>query len=156
MTYLVIDTDGTLHVRDQTPTLDAINAEVGDGGKDQVRLRLADARGFVNDVGFRRGLPRNVAGSLLLMCCGASRQPYAGPVVITGWDVYGRDTEIVPLRAELLDGLQALHGDIRAVIDDNDPCEQCTPEWVAQVREAAAFVVAAPTPTITIHGGMPG
>jgi len=155
VTYLVIDTDGALHIRDQTPTLDAINAEVGDGGKDQVRLRLAGARGFVNDVGFRAGLPRNVVGSLLLMCCGASQQPYAGPVVITGWDDYGRDTEIVPLPADVLGPLRALHADLRAILAGDTPCGQCSPEWIAQVRKAAAFVVDALTPTITIHRGLP-
>ena len=156
MTYLVIDTDGALHVRDRQPTHDAINTEVGEGGKAQVRLRLTEARGFVNDVGHLAGLPRNVVGSLLLWCCSANQQPYAGPVVITGWDDYGHDTEIVPLRADVREALQALHADIQAILAGRPPSPECSPGWAAEVHRAAAFVVDAPTPTITVHEGFPG
>ncbi|MEU7174691.1 MULTISPECIES: DUF3846 domain-containing protein [Micromonospora] len=155
MTYLVIDPDGALHVRDRPPTLDAINAEVGDGGTDRVPLGV-NARGFVNDVGHLAGLPRNVVGSLLLMCCGAAHQPYAGPVVVVGWDRHAWDgVEIRSLPPEVLEALRGLHTDIRTVVDGGVPRNRCDPLWVAQVREAAAFVAVADTPTITIRRGLP-
>lgn len=151
MSYIVVDVDGQMHVRDTQPTLDAIRREVGEPGFDQIRLRVP-GRGFVNDVGHVQGLPRNVVGSVLLLVCGAAELPYAGPVVVTGWDRHAWESEVLPLRPDVLDALRDLHTDIRHALDGDQAagteCRWCTPEWQAEVRRAAIWMTAAPTPTL--------
>lgn len=146
MTYIVVDVDGDLHVRDTPPTIEAIRREVGEPGWDMVRLQVP-GRGWVNDTGHEH-LPRNPVGSVLLLVCGAPEHPYAGPVVVTGWD---RHTEFQPLSPALLAALRSLHTDIRHALggDGGEACTDCTPEWVAQVRRAAEWVTAAATPVMT-------
>lgn len=149
MTYLVIDTEGVLQERDAEPTSAAIRAEVGEPGWGMVRMPVPDGtlRGWVNDSGHLAGLLRNVVGSLLLMCCGASQQPYAGPVVITGWDQYA---EVVPLTPDRVEKLRALHSDIRRVLglDPGEVSAGVPPGVRAGLLRAAEMVGAAPTPTI--------
>jgi len=149
MTYVVIDTDGALHIRDQSPTVEAIRAEVGDW--DMVRLGYRGQfaiRGWVSDTGLIDGhTPRNVVGSVLVMCCNGPQQPYAGPIVVTGWDEYA---EVVPLAPDWLMSLQELHQCIGDALAGDDGCTRCGPAWRQDVRNAAEMVRDAPTPAIRV------
>lgn len=149
MSFLVVDVDGGLHIRDATPTAETIRAEVGD--MDQVRLDepFRTMRGWVNDTGFRDDLPRNVVGSLMLMSCFGPEQPYAGPIVITGWHPFPSSTsEIRPLTADLIKALRQLHGCITATLAGDHSCDDCTKGWRGAVLELAEVVRTAPTPEI--------
>lgn len=145
MSFAVIDIDGGFAVHNERPTAELIREHVA-GWWDYVPLPATPTiRGWVNDTGLVDGTtPRNAVGAVLLMCCGAPGQPYAGPVVITGWcDVH----EIEPLSGGALDALQLLHRDVTAAIAGDDQAVVAgTPErWASTVREAAKFARTAPT-----------
>lgn len=142
VTYVVVDTDGGLHTHTDVPTSTVITGHVGEPGWARVRLAEGVA-GWVNDTGFLCNLPRNVVGSCLLLMTGANEQPYAGPVVITGWHPYD---EIVPLALDKVEYLTAAHTAIRRVLDENNH----SPGFAAAIQRAAAIVTAAPTPTIRV------
>ncbi|MFD0852378.1 hypothetical protein ACFQ07_09095, partial [Actinomadura adrarensis] len=80
--YALITVDGALEFRKGNDWRDQLGPE----GRARVRTDEPLA-GFVNDCGllFPEKYPRNVVGSLVLVALGAPIQPYAGPVVITGW-----------------------------------------------------------------------
>ena len=105
--------DGTATVLDQPApaSLAVVNELVGEPGMAIVRLHPALAMcGFVNDSGHVNGLPRNVLGSLMLVALGAGMSPYAGPVVITGWeDTHGQSSEIRDLTAAQVAQLEMVH-----------------------------------------------
>lgn len=153
MSYIVITTGGHLHVRDQTPTAELINHEVGQPGWDMVALqggaRFGHLMGWVNDSGHINDLTRNVAGSVALCSLGAREMPYAGPVVLTGWDP-PPGAEIAPLTATLRDELQAMHADVLRTLgwQEGAASQQSTAAWQQWVRAFYHHVVTAPTPTI--------
>ena len=155
MSYAVIDVDGTLHVRDATPSADIIRGEVGGwerGYWEQVRLPVFDnvLRGFVSETGFPDGLARNVVGSLLLMALGAPAQPYAGPVVITGWDPRGEDGKPKIGDVPVMPYLSRLHQCVTHTLAGDDTCPNCTDGWRAGVLDTANMVRTAPTPQIQV------
>lgn len=147
MRYALIDNDGELHVKDGG-WLD-IRAEVGPEGPVSVRiapiLTPAMFRGWVNDVGlfFPDRYPRNIVGSLVLMMLGAAEQPYAGPVVITGWDP-PPGAEMVDLTDDQVQGIRGVHQDVRAALAGD------TEETFDAIREVADWVRTTPAPTLTI------
>jgi len=152
MSLIVVDVVGALHVRHVPVTAETIRAEVGDW--DIVRLDEPGnvLCGFVSDTGLIDGVtPRNLVGSLMLMSCGGPRQPFAGPVVITGWDPSPSDeSEIRPLTPVIADHLQMMHRCITQTLAGDHTCRSCTPRWRAALAEAAEMVRTAPTPGIQI------
>lgn len=161
MSYLVVDTDGHLHHRNQVPNSAAVNREVGEPGWAMVYTggpyrRVSRAMGWVNDCGHLDGLPRNVVGSCLLAAVGASVMPYAGPVVVTGWHP---DREIVALTGEQRAAMELMHSDIRRLLglDGGEVSDQAPARWRQAMVRVAEIVVTAPTPTAVVLGpGDPG
>jgi len=148
MKYTVITPDGELTHHDDKIDWDAV---IGHEGKAHVRLHpsLASA-GWVNDVGllFPETHPRNAVGSCLLVAMGARPQPYAGPVVITGWDSNSETSEICSLLLPA-DAVTELHRRVRAALNgDSDP--HFGPQWAQGMRTFAERVRTDPTRGITI------
>lgn len=98
--YAVISApSGDLTLYETAVNRDAISRAVG-GYFDLVRLRQQPAMfGYVNADGLVMAPPlaRNPIGAGVLVCLGATMSPYAGPVVITGWDPDGQPTELADL-----------------------------------------------------------
>jgi hypothetical protein len=113
MRYALIDEDGILHENATTDYTLALG-HVGPEGWGTVHLGGGLA-GFVNDCGLV--LPdayrRNPVGGLTLIMLGAQKIPYAGPIVITGWDpraTYRDESEVIgltPLQTLLV---RTIHG----------------------------------------------
>src|SRR3546814_2113924 len=88
---------------------------IGPEGKARVNLPGLAVAGWANDVGllFPKKYPRNVTGSCVLAALGSRVQPYAGPIVFTGWNPGNTPLgllEIEPLpNSEHLD---LVHGDV--------------------------------------------
>jgi hypothetical protein len=144
--FIVIDTSdqGTWMLHDRALDL---TAELGEEGPAQVRLRPDfAARGWVNDMGHRRPeqYPRNVFGSCVLATLGAAPLPYAGPVLITGWDPVDEITDVDAVRIEnAIDTVRialAIDPDPTGVIHDTT--------WARGLRAHADAVRTAPAPTI--------
>lgn len=155
MKYAIIAPGGELTHHDGELDWDSV---IGPEGWARVRLHPSLAvTGFVNDVGhlFPEKYPRNVVGSCVLLALGAHAQPYAGPVVMTGWDPRNTElgrVEIVPLPNP--EFLTELHRDIQAALDGR-PVTGQHPLWADAIRETAEMVRTADTPTITFHPGSP-
>lgn len=155
MSYIVIATDGTIRREDGTPTLDAIDAIVQHGGWARVQLSVQYAMtGWVSDCGLITGASRNPVGSCVLAAFGAARQPYAGPVVITGYD-HGSDWGGPgPLGLEMAGALDRVATATRSVLDDRPdappPPSWTTPEWIAAIRAHAEEIRADEAPEIRI------
>jgi hypothetical protein len=160
VTFIVVDTDGQLHVRDATATSRAVTAEVGPEGWALVHLRSAlgmfnGLMGWANDCGhlFPEKYPRNVVGSCLLVTMGASGQPYAGPIVVTGWDADSDGPEIRDLTEAQTQLVTGVHGDVqRALAGWGTVGMLAGPmadEWAQSMRDLAEQVRTAPTPTMT-------
>ncbi|MEV8635191.1 hypothetical protein AB0395_26390 [Streptosporangium sp. NPDC051023] len=152
MRYALITTDGELHVKDAN--WPGIRAEVGPEGPAGVALPPVMPiaapwfRGWVNDVGHTRPevYPRNVIGSLVLIGLGAATWPYAGPVVITGWDpnpyTDGPETRgLDDVQAEVID---AIHQDAA------DALAGKAGEVFEIARTVAEWVRTCPTPALTV------
>lgn len=158
MRYLVCDTDGQLHDR----TVDGyyrtvLTGEVGPEGFESVRVRHGMHAGWMAGVVNEIGLldpdryPRNVIGSCLLVALGASAQPYAGPVVITGWDDHA-DSEFCDLTDELAVAVTQVHRDIRIVLglESGPTSDHALPRWQVNIAEFAGWVESSPTPEVQI------
>lgn len=97
--YLLIAEDGTVDDRTAADWWAALD-DVGPEGFNRVQL-TRDLAAFVNDVGLV--LPkyrRNPVAGTLLHALGAPPIPYAGPVVLVGWDfelTYQGESEVVSL-----------------------------------------------------------
>lgn len=123
MRYLLIDEAGVLHDRN-ADTWSAALAEVGPEGGNRIQL-TRDLAAYVNDCGLV--LPdkyrRNPVGGLLLMALGAQRIPYAGPILLVGWD--GANTmmgkaEIVGLHPIQAGMVRVVHTLARAWLGDDN------------------------------------
>lgn len=155
MSYLVITPDGTSRREDGTPTLDQIDAIVGPSGWARVHVH-PDRRmaGWVADCGLIDGSPRNIVGSCVLATLGAGHQPYAGPVVITGYDHdsdWGGPEPLQSWQVETLDeivtAVQAALGDDHATAT---PPLGADRSWIYAIREHAEWVRTSQTPKIRI------
>ncbi|CAM3709257.1 hypothetical protein NOGI109294_10070 [Nocardiopsis gilva] len=153
MRYTVIATDGTLATRDCDLDL---TSEIGPEGPNRVRLDPHyAAAGWVNDMGLRRPetYPRNVTGSCVLTVLGAAVQPYAGPVVITGWQWGATPTEIcdLPTPGLIADVHQAVS---KALGEEPDPDGAINAtKWAERIRELADHVKACESPTLRFVPG---
>lgn len=147
ITYVLIDNDGDLHVKDGT--YQQARAEVGPPGWDCVRLPSneghPDWAAFVNDDGHRLGLPRNIVGGLVLTGMGAAIMPYAGPVVLTGWNPHGMPNEVCGLDDLQADVIREIHDDARRALAGEHGL------GFPAARAIADEMRTAPTPTITIR-----
>ncbi|MEU1596152.1 hypothetical protein ABZ468_25665 [Streptomyces sp. NPDC005708] len=151
MRYAVIATDGELTHHDGDLDWDTL---VGPEGSVRVRLPRLAVAGWVNDVGLRfpDRYPRNITGSCVLAALGAAIQPYAGPVVITGWNPYNTalgllETCSLPEPVTVLD---TVHGDVLKALAGQTPRDM-SPSWAEQIREIAEHVRTAPAPTLTFR-----
>jgi hypothetical protein len=84
--YLLIDEDDQLHQRDADDWITIVGA-VGPEGGNRIQL-TRDLAAYVNDCSLvlTDRYRRNVIGGLLLLTFGAQRIPYAGPIVLCGWE----------------------------------------------------------------------
>ncbi|WAZ20241.1 hypothetical protein STRCI_001342 [Streptomyces cinnabarinus] len=151
MRYAVISTDGTLTHHEGDLDWDAL---VGPEGKVRVDLPGLSVAGWVNDVGllYPKRYPRNIIGSCVLAALRARVQPYAGPVVFTGWNPANTalgliEIESLPQPVEVLD---TVHGDVLKALAGQTP-RAMSPSWAEQMREIADHARTAPTPGITIR-----
>jgi hypothetical protein len=151
MRHALISTDGDLTHHDTAVDWRTI---LGPEGRARVPLaERAAAAGWVNDVGllYPARYPRNVVGSVVLVALGATIQPYAGPVLFTGWNPGNTALGLLelgdlPRPVEFLD---VVHGDVLKALAGQTPREM-SPSWGEQMREIAEHVRTAPTPGITI------
>jgi len=165
MRYVVIADDGELHVKDGYWTdIEVLFRPEGWAG---VRLHQATPmqgfRGVVNDVGLLmpEKFPRNIVGSLVLIALQAGQQPYAGPVVITGFqEPPNDDPDYTGLDDEQADLVTVLHADVKHALAGEQPTRPEDWEdfggwlvWATFVRQSAEELRAMPTPGITIVSG---
>lgn len=162
MKYLVIDTDGQLYQR-TAPRYDVALRDVGPEGWARVRVDrtppvLGPLGAFVNDCGLimPERYERNVVGACLLVAFGAGQQPYAGPIVITGWqeDPYelSDEPEVRGLNSTQVDILRQVHGDVRKAVG-LDQGELAAPQadgWREAIVELAEMVRTGPVPAVRI------
>lgn len=108
---------------------------------------------------------RNVPGGVLLAVLGAAQQPYAGNVVIAGWDerrAYAGNVEVVGLLDVQIQAMRDLLAGIRRALEldpvadaavDEAAAPTDDPQWVADVRAFAAYVRnGAVEPIRVLHG----
>lgn len=150
MRYAIVADDGGLTHHEGDLDWDTV---IGPEGKVRVFLPGAAVAGWVNDVGllYPKRYPRNIVGSCMLAALRARVQPYAGPVVFTGWNPGNTGlglTEIESLPSP--DFLDTVHGDVVKALAGQTPRE-LSPSWAEQIREIAEHVRSAPTPGITIR-----
>jgi hypothetical protein len=142
MRYVLIDNDGELHVKTGNWRAD-VNSRPG-----RVTLPTLGARGgwagWVDDDSHPLGLPLNMVGGLVLTGVGAAVMPYAGPVVITGWDVHGQPSEVCGLDDDQIREIRDCHYDARAALDGQSGL------LYDNAREVAEQMRTAPTPTVQV------
>lgn len=149
MRYALIGNDGELHVKDGS--YQEARAEVGPEGWAQVRLArthgYAAWSGWVNDVGHQLPdrCPRNIIGGLVLTGMGAATKPYAGPVVLTGWNPHGMPNEVCGLDDLQADVIREIHDDARRALAGEHGL------GFPGARAIAEEMRTAPTPTVTIR-----
>lgn len=148
--YLVIDEDGSLHDRTAADWWRAL-ADCGPEGFNRVQL-TRDLAAFVNDVGLI--LPkyrRNPIGGALLHLLGAAPIPYAGPIVLAGWDqtlTYEGESEVVSLTDLQVGKCTYLARMVAAIV--NGSSHTFEPPTVAAVLAAAEIVRTGDIPGITV------
>ncbi|MFI5973599.1 hypothetical protein [Streptomyces sp. NPDC051452] len=151
MRYALITSDGELTDHDDQPDWDAL---VGTEGKARVHLPRLAVTGWVSDDGLRfpDQYPRNVVGSCVLITLGARLQPYAGPIVLTGWDptCTARGLPEICSMPRPTDFLDTVHGAVLKAINGQTP-RDFSPSWAEQTREVAEHVRTAPSPRLTIR-----
>ncbi|MEV0616105.1 hypothetical protein AB0I81_22520 [Nonomuraea sp. NPDC050404] len=143
--HVIIDLDGELHVaigdwkarfrphapgRVTIPTLGA----------------LGEWAGWINDDSHPLGLPRNPIGGLVLTGLGANVIPYAGPIVITGWNPHG-PTEVCDLTEAQIATIADCHTDARAAMNGEEGA------LYDRGRAVAEQMRTAPTPTVQLLTG---
>lgn len=151
MRYAIIATDGELSHHDGALDWDSV---IGPEGKARIHLPGLAVAGWANDVGllYPKRYPRNAVGSCVLAALGARVQPYAGPIVLTGWNPANTPLgllEIEPL-PQPVETLDMVHGDVLKALAGQTP-RQMSPSWGEQMREIADHSRTAPAPGITIR-----
>ncbi|GAB2714817.1 hypothetical protein [Streptomyces bullii] len=151
MRYAVIAPDGELTHHDGEPDWDTL---LGPKGKARVHLPGLAVTGWVNDVGllYPERYPRNITGSCVLAAFGAPIQPYAGPVVFTGWNPDNTPLGLLELCSlpQPVTVLDTVHGDVLKALAGQTPRE-LSPSWAEQMREIAEHARTAPSPGITVR-----
>ncbi|MFF3847982.1 hypothetical protein [Streptomyces sp. NPDC002328] len=151
MRYATITADGELSHHDGPLDWAAL---IGPESKARVNLPGLAVAGWVNDVGliYPKRYPRNVVGSCVLAALGAPIQPYAGRVVVTGWNPDNTWRGLLEIESlpEPVTTLDTVHGDVLKALAGQTP-RQMSPSWAEQIREIADHVRTAPTPGITVR-----
>jgi hypothetical protein len=151
MRYAIITPDGELTHHDGELDWDAL---VGPEGKARVNLPGLAVAGWVNDCGLRfpEKYPRTVVGSCVLAALGAMVQPYAGPVVFTGWNPDNTRLGLIEICSlpQPVGTLDTVHGDVLKALAGQQP-RRLSESWAESMREIADHVRTAPTPGITIR-----
>lgn len=149
--FIVITADGILH--QGGGELD-LREELGPEGHVRVRLHPESlSAAFVNDVGLRfpEKYPRNIVGSCVLASLGAPTQPYAGPIVITGWQSENTArglNEMCSLRIDL-EILVGVHDDVRRALA-GEAVPEAPPGWAQDMCDYAEHLRTCPTPGLTV------
>lgn len=152
MRYAVVAPDGELTHHDGQLDWHTV---VGPEGRARVTLdaRLA-VTGWVNDCGLfdPKNYPRNPVGSCLLYSLGANLQPYAGPVVFTGWNPANTARGLLEIcdLPKPVEALDSIHGAVLKALAGQTP-RDFSPSWAEQIREIADHARTAPTPAITFR-----
>lgn len=162
MKYIVIDEDGQLRQR-SAPRYDVALRDVGPEGHDRVSFPAAAAlvgpenvwlAGYVNDCGllFLDRYPRNVVGTCLLTTFGATVRPYAGPVLLVGWDALSGDVEVESLTDNQIGDIRRIHADVRIVLGlaAGTVSRDATPRWRQAMRRVAEIARTGPLPAMTV------
>jgi hypothetical protein len=154
VTYVVIDTGGGLSIRTGPVTIDLVRKEVGVEGWAKVYLdRKCEMVGWVNDCGLLlpEKYPRNPVGACVMATFNAAQNPYAGPVVITGY-AYNESGYPEPLQPYQLVGLTDVREAVVRVLAGKEPQpgdgwpSWATPGWAHDIRRFAEHVRTGPTP----------
>jgi hypothetical protein len=147
--YLVVHPDGPVHVGEDFDELgEFIDAVVGPDGRARVRLRepySTFATGWVSDCGLilPERYKRNALGGCLLAALGAGVQPYAGPVVISGWDDSATargETEIVPLGRFATSAVVGVLDQVSLALAGEAKVPDAPPGWVEGIRRLATHI----------------
>ena len=141
--HVIIDNDGEFHV-----AIGDWRAEFKPHAPGRVTVptlgALGQWAGWVNDDSHPLGLPRNLVGGLVLTGLGAGVMPYAGPVIITGWDPHGIPIEVCDLTDAQITTILDCHTDARAAMaGEPGPLYE-------RGREVAELMRTAPTPTVQV------
>lgn len=150
MRAMIIAADGDLQIGDVGGAFEDV---LGPEGRARVGLHpRTGSAGWVNDCGllFPDRYPRTIVGSCVLIAAGGAAQPYAGPVVITGWNSQADGPETCDLNPNSLAYFQRLHADVRTALAGHTP-HGTGPAWAQHMREVAEGITAQPTPTLTIR-----
>lgn len=152
-TYALIDTDGAIHMRTGN-----FAREFGEDGPSQVNLSASQLpiAGWVGDCSLiTPDVPRNQVGAAVLCCLGAGVQPYAGPIVVTGFAVRSYEADVCDLDRYTADYLPRLHQQVRIALGlDTDRLPENLPEmWAERVREIAEIARSGGVPPIRIRSG---
>jgi hypothetical protein len=149
--YAVITPDGNLTHHDGPLAWDTL---LGPEGRARVHLPGLAVAGWVNDIGllYPERYPRNITGSCVLATLGANIQPYAGPVVFTGWNPANTARGLLEIQSlpQPVEHLDFAHGAVLKALAGQTPRE-LSPSWAEQIREIAEHVRTAPTPGITFR-----
>lgn len=154
-TFGIIDAEGRL--RFEKSGYMQLTDLVGPEGPARVRLDPGWAMaGYVNDCGllFPDDYPRNVVGSCVLNAMGARRQPYAGVVVIVGWNDQPYDVEVCGLSEGQEDLVKDAHRCVLLALAGKPvgafSLTSLDEPWAAHVRDFAEYVRTAETPKATL------
>lgn len=149
MTFLVLPADGSLVVDPRPAGLGVVDEFVGPEGHNRIRLNPGyRAAAWANDCGllFPERYPRNIVGSCVLATLHAPQQPYAGALVITGYDYtepQGGWPEDCP--DPLVTAVSNIHAAVQQVLaGQQPPVPWATPGWSREIRELAAVVADRP------------
>lgn len=151
--YAVINTQGALSM-----SAGDFTAEFAPAGPSRINLSASNlpVAGWVGGCSLiTPGIRRNPVAAAVLCCLGASIQPYAGPVVITGFRTYPYEPDACDLDEYVTAYLPTLHRDVRITLglDAGDPPAHLPAEWVELVRDVAETARTGSVPPIRIHRG---
>ena len=151
MRYALIDEDGHLTLNTTSHYTKALDC-VGPEGWNTIRL-TATLAAFVNDCGLilTDRYRRNPIGGTLLIALGAQTIPYAGPIVITGWDPHATsrdDVEVIGLNGMQEFTISTLR---RAIVDAQYPSgrDRLPAEQSAALDYLRQIITGSPVPPVT-------
>ena len=154
MKYLLIDTDGQINAHEGD-----IGEHLGDHGIDRISLN----RGGLPLAGYIGGsallmpdaYPRNPVAAAVLCSLGATPQPYAGNIAVTGFQRWP-EPDPCSISQDMADYVKAMHADVRVALGLTPGAlpQHLQGVWEAGVREAARIAREGEVPPIRfVQGG---